>query len=86
MAMFCSWSFVISPNCSLRMPLDWSQAESMLEGPVVSRASMSAKASRVAGKADTETVAERRRTIEVSCISKDHGGRELHKVIRDWHK
>lgn len=82
--MFCSLSLAISPNCWLRRLLVWLQAKSVFLGPVVSRASMSAKASKAAGKADTETVAERRRTaMEVSCILMDDGGRELHEVVRD---
>ena len=66
--------------------LERSQATLALLGPVVLWAPAAAcRAWRVAGSADTETAAERKRAMEVSCILRGYAGIELPVVVRDRH-
>ena len=84
MLMFCALSLAISASCWPRMLPEWSQAKSAPFGVVEalgSAASRTANCSMAAGWADADMAADSRRIMEVSCIVKDYGGRELPGVM-----
>lgn len=78
MEMFCALSLAISLTCSPTRVSKWVQAAS-----AVCRASMAADSSMAAGWADIDTMAERRRAIEVRCILRAFRRMELLEVIRE---
>ena len=82
--MLLALSLDISAIWWLMLLLERSQATLALMGPVGLWAPAAAwRAWRVAGSADTETAAERKRAMEVSCILRGYAGIELQVTYRE---